>query len=408
MFKMCGIVGLFTRNDMNNKLCKYLMSLQHRGQDSYGYTDGTTVERYLGTISTPPLNLKGNISIGHTRYRTSGRIEEKTCQPLQEDEITLVHNGHVHIDNEYSDTYGLLKYMLENKSNNIIETIKYTISTCKGSFFVIMIYNGKIYAFKDNNGIRPGLYGVTDDGDIVISSENCYFEKYNIKLEKDIYPGDIIEIDDGNITYHKGNGNLQPCIFEYIYLSHPDSTLYNVNVRNFRESLAASTADLLKDITVDAICGVPNSSRIYGLEVARVLRKPYFEPLVKKKRSFIMPTQEDRERYLKEKFTFLDHHFVHNRVLLVDDSIVRGSTAKVLVKTFKDRGCEVVFLSCSPKVVNKNVFGINITTKKELLSYKRTHKQIEEYLGCKVIYQTIDKLYKCSGFKNLEISKFLD
>jgi len=404
---MCGIIGIKTNNNLSQKLFNILLTLQHRGQDSHGYADKFHIERYLGMITDPPKNMKGPVAIGHTRYRTSGKIDLYNCQPINEENITLVHNGQVHIDHKYSDSHGLLQFMLENKKDNIIDTIKYVINNCEGSFFVIMLYEEKIYAFKDKNGIRPGLYGINEEGDIIIASENCGFKDNNINMIKDIGPGCILEVDK-DVKYYESSFSIQPCIFEYIYLAHPNSTLYGLNVNEFRLKLASSSVPLLENYSIDAVCGVPNSSRIYALEVARLLNKPYFEPIVKKKRSFIMPTQEDRERYLKEKFTFLDHHFMHQNVLVVDDSIVRGSTAKVIVKKFKENNCNITFLSCSPKVVNKNVFGINITTKKELISYNRTHQEIEKFLGCKIVYQNIENLFKCSGFADLEISKFLD
>lgn len=404
---MCGIVGIKANNNLAQKLFNILLSLQHRGQDSYGYADNIHIERYLGMITDPPESISDSVAIGHTRYRTSGKIDLYNCQPITDENITLVHNGQVHIEHEYSDSHGLLQFMLKNKQANLIDTIRYVIDNCAGSFFVIMLYENKIYAFKDKYGIRPGLYGISDDGDIVVASENCGFEDNNITFIKDIGPGCILEIAN-DINYYESNYSIKPCIFEYIYLAHPASTLYGLNVNKFRIKLAAAAVPLLQNDTIDVVCGVPNSSRIYALEVARLLNKPYFEPIVKKKRSFIMPTQEDRERYLKEKFTFLDHHFMHPNVLVVDDSIVRGSTAKVIVNKFKERDCHVTFLSCSPKVVNKNVFGINITSKTELISYNRTHREIENFLGCKVVYQNIQNLFKCSGFLDLEISKFID
>ena len=165
---------------------------------------------------------------------------------------------------------------------------------------------------------------------------------------------------------------------------------------------------MLEHTPIDVVCCGPNSARIYALEIARLLKKPYFEPMVLNKRTFIMPSQEEREKYVENKFNFLNHHFNHDNVLIVDDSIVRGTVSKSIIRKFKEKNCNVTFLSCSPKIVSPNRYGINITSKEELISYKRNHSEIEKELGCKIIYQTIDNLYKCSGFKDLEISKFID
>ena len=278
----------------------------------------------------------------------------------------------------------------------------------EGSYFIILIKDNIMYAFKDKYGIRPGLYGTNNEGDIIISSENNSFPYIN----NDINPGEIIEIKNGIINIFSSlNNNFKPCVFEYIYFSHPDSTLYGLKVRDFRNKMAQSCKELIKG-SIDVVCGVPSSSRIYGLEIARILKKDYIEPFVKKKRSFILPTQEEREKYVKEKFTFPDHVFKYDHVLIVDDSVVRGTTSKHLISVFKKKGCRVTFLSCSPKIINKNKFGINISTKEELVSYKeelseRSLEEIAEYLGCdEIIYQTIDNLYRSTGFKNLELSIF--
>ena len=403
---MCGIVGIYTKTELRKKLYFRLLDLQHRGQDSYGYTDGTNIEKYMGLIRVIPKGIEGKIAIGHTRYRTYGKVDEVSSQPIFKNGISLVHNGNVHLDHDISDTHALLQFILENKTNNIIETLKYTINNVEGSFFVLMIYEGCIYAFKDKHGIRPGCYGTKGD-DIIISSENNGFETNNIEIIDDIQPGQIVKIDNGNITKYQTTNDLKPCIFEYIYLSNAKTTIYGLSVRDFRLKMAETCVKLLDGLSFDAVCGIPNSARVYALEIANLLRKTYFEPVVTKRRSFILPTQEEREKYVNKKFTFFDSHFNYNNILIVDDSIVRGTVSKSIISKFKEKKCNVVFLSCSPKVVSPNHYGINITSKKELVSYNRTHEQIEEYLGCKVIYQTIDNLYKCTGFQNLEISKFL-
>ena len=377
---MCGIAAIYTSHNIKEKIFFLIKSLQHRGQDSYGYSDGDIVEKYLGMIEEKPKNIKKNFSLAHTRYRTSGNLDLKLSQPFKKNDIVLVHNGHIKSfeDTFKSDSEGLLDYIIDNPKENMIKTIRGVIEKIEGSYFVILIKDDIIYAFKDKHGIRPGLYGTNNEGEIFISSENNSLPQIN----NDINPGEIIEIKNGIVnifppTGKKINSFLKPCVFEYIYFAHPDSVIYNLKVRDFRNKMSQTCKDLLTS-NVDVVCGVPNSSRIYGLELARILKKDYIEPFV----------------------------------IIVDDSVVRGTTSKHLISIFKKKGCQVTFLSCSPKIINKNKFGINISTKEELVAYKeglveRSLKEIAEYLGCdEIIYQTIDNLYKSTGFKDLELSIF--
>lgn len=406
---MCGIAAIYKKNKSTikeEKIYKLIKSVQHRGQDSYGYSDGKNVEKYMGMIKNPPENLTSNITIAHTRYRTSGIVDIKYSQPIKVNNLTLVHNGNIEEleKTDKTDSYRLTEYMESINNKCIINTIKFIINSVKGSFFIILIYKDALYAFKDKKGIRPGLYGVDKDGDILICSEN----NYDSDIDKDILPGEILEIKNGKIKkYSVKNINFTPCIFEYIYLCHPKSTIYGLKVEKFRIDLGRKCKEILKNYNIDVVCGVPKSARIYALEIAKILDKKYIEPKVKDKRSFILPTQKERENYVNEKFTFKEDDFNYDHVLIVDDSIVRGTTSKVIIKKFKEKGCKVSFLSCSPKIVNVNRFGINITTKKELISYNRSLEEIKDVLGCdNLFYQTIDNLYSCSGFKNLELSIF--
>lgn len=410
---MCGIVALINNNfnqlEAREKVFKLLKSVQHRGQDSYGYSNGIVIEKNIGMIKSIPSEKfeKSKIIIGHTRYRTSGSIDIGVCQPIKLNNITLVHNGNINnlkYTERETDSYALAQYILQHMQDNIINTIKDVICNVEGSFFVIMIYKNTLYCFKDKHGIRPGMYGVDAKGNILISSENNEFDL----IKHDVMPGEIIEFKNNNIVkkYEGYKNSLMPCVFEYIYFAHPHSTLYGVNVNEFRMKMTQTAAELITQ-SVDAVCGVPNSSRVYGLEMARILKKDYFEPMVQKKRSFIMPTQEEREKYIREKFQFPEYAFKFDHVLIVDDSIVRGTTSKELIRRFKEKGCTVSFLSCSPLIVNTNRFGINITKKEELISYNRSIEEIRKELNCdNLYYQTIDNLYKCSGFDNLELSIF--
>ena len=397
---MCGIIGLVNSN--NETLFKSLSFLQHRGQDSYGYSDGEKIEKYTGLVELPPENLKSGLVLGHTRYRTFGKVGIHESQPFLNDEMVLVHNGNIEIQGEISDSLYILKKI---DKSNIFASIKNLILTEKGSFFCILIHKQKMYVFKDSMGIRPGVFG-TRDKEIIISSENYFFDHLGFKMVDDIKPGEIMTIENGCIQRHYFGSCFKPCIFEYIYFLNYNSTIYGKSVSEFRVNMAERVAKKI-NFKVDYVCCIPSSSRIYALEIARCLNKPYFEPRIQKKRSFILPTQEERENYVKSKYKF-DKDQIRSNVLFVDDSIVRGTTMKRIMKTFRDEGCVNLYVvSCAPKVINRNQFGINITTKEELVSFNRTHEEIEKYLNCdKLIYSDIQDLYDISGFNNLEMSIF--
>lgn len=408
---MCGIAAIYTAKKNYDLIYQLILNLQHRGQDSYGYSDGKKVEKYLGLIDNKPSYLTPPIFLAHTRYRTSGSISSEISQPLLKNDIALIHNGTIPNLEGKSDSYALLSLLSEKIKNetNIIDVIKEIIISLEGAFFIIFSYQNKLYAFKDKNGIRPGILGKAQDGSIVLVSENNAFKNLKIKYISDIGPGEIVIVDDKNVVSCKSFFDLAPCIFEYIYLAHPNSTIYGKKVKEFRKDLAATAIDLIPNyINIDAICCIPNSARVYAEQIAEQLHKPYIEPVVKNRRSFIMPDKVSREEYLRQKFTFIQDQLIGKDILLIDDSIIRGSTAKYIIETIKkfSQG-KIYFLSCAPKVVNINRYGININNKEELVAYNRNHEEIEAYLGCdKLIYQTIDNLYQCSGFKNLEISIF--
>jgi amidophosphoribosyltransferase len=408
---MCGIAAIYTIKKNYDLIYQLILNLQHRGQDSYGYSDGKKVEKYLGLIRNKPSYLTPPIFLAHTRYRTSGSITAEVSQPLLKNNIALIHNGTIQNMGGLNDSYTLLSLLSEQieSGKDILDVIKDLIISLEGAFFIIFSHQNTLYAFKDKSGIRPGILGRAQDGSLVLASENNAFKNLKIKLINDIGPGEIVIINEETITRHKAFFDLSPCIFEYIYLAHPDSILYGKKVKDFRRELAEISIDLLPlDINIDVVCCIPNSARVYARQIATSLNKPYIEPIVKKKRSFIMPDKLSREEYLKQKFTFMQEELINKDILLIDDSIVRGSTAKFIIKTIKkfNKG-KIYFLSCAPKVVNVNRYGININSREELVSFNRTHSEIEAYLGCdKLIYQTVENLYNCSGFKNLEISIF--
>ena len=350
---MCGITALKCKN--TELLFLSLLSLQHRGQDSYGYSDGKNIEKYMGLIKEKPRYSNGDYLLGHTRYRTSGSMDLKHSQPFKLNGITFVHNGTVQLDHPISDSYALLE-LLDPK--NIKKSIRKVIATCKGAFFCILLLENNLYAFKDRYGIRPGGYGINDNGEIIISSENHAFKELGFNFVDDIRPGEIFSIESNKIKSEHHGEYSKPCIFEFIYFSKPESKIYGMKVKDFRVAISNLLVEKVKDkLEIDYVCGIPSSARLYAQTIADGIGKPYFEPRVEKKRSFILATEKDRKEYIKKKYTFKKEDY-RNNILFVDDSIVRGSTLKYILEDFRKKGCcNLYVLSCSPKVYNKNNYG---------------------------------------------------
>jgi len=297
-----------------------------------------------------------------------------------------------------------LEKLTENlKYGSITEAISKTVERVKGAYFIIFIYRNNIYAFKDKYGIRPGGYWI-DKNKKVVASERVG-GKYS-----DILPGEIVILGEEIKKIKFAQYQISPCIFEYIYFANLGSTIYGLNVEDFRIKLGKSSVELLSPFAknVDIVLGIPNTATIYGQTIAKELGIPYIELTRNKtKRSFIMPTQKEREEYVKKKFTFPVGVF-RKRILIVDDSIVRGTISKHIVRELRKGGVKYIcFLSCSPKIIRRNTYGINISSEKELVSYQRTHEEICKEIGAnELVYQTIPNLYRASGFPSLELSIF--
>jgi amidophosphoribosyltransferase len=392
--------------------------------------------------------LPGNVGLGQVRYPTAGNAySEEEAQPFYVNApfgIVLVHNGnltnavqlrkelfstdHRHTNTE-SDSEVLLNvfaHELERATHGIplqkqdvFNAIRAVHKRVQGSYAVIALIAGHgVVAFRDPNGIRPLCIGRGADGTVMVASESVALEGTLQQLERDIAPGEAVFIgDDGSLTFEQcaESPSLHPCIFEFVYLARPDSVLDGMSVYqarlNLGESLATRVISMVPPNEIDAVIPIPESSRPSAMQLAQLLGKPYREGFVKNRyvgRTFIMPGQGARKKSVRQKLNAIGVEFKGRNVLLVDDSIVRGTTSKEIVQMARDAGANKVYLaSAAPPVRFPNVYGIDMPTAKELVAHDRSLEEIRQYIGCDaLIYQDVDGMKNAVGKLNTGVHGF--
>lgn len=448
---MCGIVGIALRSiddQVNQLLFDALTISQHRGQDSAGIMtyDGRIFNRRRGIglvkecIHTRHMiRLKGNAGLGHVRYPTSGRIKEEECQPFymnMGNGISFVHNGNIinteAIQKELSRNYVHLNtdsdsemlaslfalYIHKNIHNKslsekaIQNALREISEKCVGSYSCIAIIAGiGMLAFRDPNGIKPLEVGVSSNmRNFIVASESVALSALpDVVHAGEIPPGSYLFVPFnskgvfGNIkygTYVEGK-EFTPCIFEYVYLSRPDSIINKISVSEARRNMGRKLAmRMIKDYNtdiIDVVVPVPDTSLVAAVEMAATLNKPYRYGLIKNRylpRTFIMPGQKIREESVRLKLNVSTSEVKGKNVLVVDDSIVRGTTSRQIVFMLKDAGAKkITFASLSPPIRYRNIYGVDIPTKSELVAWNRTTDEIRDFIGADVlIYQDISDL----------------
>ena len=430
---MCGITALFSNKNIFNDLLESLYHLQHRGQDSFGfsYLDGgknIKILKQKGLVSNfNNSDIQTNIGIGHVRYPTKGSLSLDDAQPLylkgKFHTISLVHNGQ--IDPEHiidtlninyknqSDSIYLLhylshlfdKYVILN-DENIIEIVK-EVQKLEGSFNCICcIENFGLLCFKDKYSIRPLILGKNDNS-YIISSESVSIKCINYDIINDIYGNDIIIYHKNNFKNLKINNNaleyFKPCIFEWIYLSREESIMYNINVHHSRtkmgEFLGKKINRIIDTNLIDLVVPVPDTSKPVALEISKQLNKPYYEAITKNRyvnRTFIMNTQNTRQKNIKRKLNVINHLVKDKNILIIDDSIVRGNTIKYIINLLKENNVKKIFVGIScPEIINTNKYGLDIPSKKDLLCHNKSLLEIEKILDIeKIIFQDLSDLKK--------------
>ena len=458
---MCGLVGILGTERVNQALYDGLMVVQHRGQDSAGIMtcDGGRV--YLrkdnGLVrdvfhTRHMVQLQGTMGIGHVRYPTAGNDSRAESQPFYVNSpfgIALGHNGNLTNTevlrddlfkqdlrqlNTSSDSEILLnvlahelreavgKSSLRATPEDIFTAVSAVMRRCQGAYAVVaMIVGVGIIAFRDPCGIRPLVYGTkksTSATAHMVASESVALDVLGYERVGDIQPGEVVFIDLAGKAYRSvcaRHTSYSPCIFEYVYLARPDSILDDISVYQTRIHMGQRLGQRLKkewsEHDIDVVIPVPDTSRTAALEMAKVLKLPYREGFIKNRyigRTFIMPGQAERKKSVRQKLNVIGSEFAGKTVLLVDDSIVRGTTSRKIIELARDANAKkVYFASAAPPVRYPNVYGIDMPSTAELVAHNKTNKQICDEIGAdKLIYQSLDDLIAAVAQCNTNIKQF--
>ena len=456
---MCGIIGIVGKNPVNQLLYDGLLVLQHRGQDAAGIVtcDGNTFHMHKNNGLVKDVfhtrhmrNLIGNVGIAHVRYPTAGSSSAAEAQPFYVNSpfgIVLGHNGNLtnseqlksemfrqdlrHI-NTSSDSEVLLNVLAHEieatsksallNSDMVFDAVAGVHRRCKGAYAVVaMIANFGLLAFRDPHGIRPLVIGKqeTDKGtEYIVASESVALDVLGFTMLRDVEPGEAVFIDmDGNLFSRQcaETPKLTSCIFEYVYLARPDSVIDGVSVYQTRLDMGTLLAEKIKrewaDKQIDVVIPIPDTSRPSALQLGIALGLDYREGFIKNRyigRTFIMPGQALRKKSVRQKLNPIGIEFKGKNVLLVDDSIVRGTTSQQIVQMARDAGAnKVYFASAAPPVRYPNVYGIDMPSRHELLATNRTDEEICAEIGADaLIYQDLDALRESITKSNPHMTEF--
>jgi amidophosphoribosyltransferase len=455
---MCGIIGIAGIKDVAASIYDALTVLQHRGQDAAGIAtvDGLKINLVKGTglvrdvfVGESVNRLQGAMGIGHCRYPTAGSENVSESQPFYVNSpfgITLAHNGNLtnahelkrelyaadrrHLNTE-SDSEVLLNIFAHELEANrsqalgaelIFRAIAGVHKRCVGGYAVVSHVLGfGLVAFRDPNGIRPLVLGQrlgTAGIEYAIASETVALDVLGFKLIGDIGPGEAVLISDNRELKRQQTAEVKmhaPCIFEYVYLARPDSMIEDVSVYKARARMGERLASKIKRLRplhgIDKVIPIPDTSRTAALTLAQALGVDYREGFVKNRyvgRTFIMPGQAERVRSVRRKLNAIELEFRNRNVLLVDDSIVRGTTSRQIIQMAREAGAKnVYFASAAPPVRFPNVYGIDMPAAKELVAHGRTETEIEKLLGCDwLIYQDLPDLIAAVREGNPKLKHF--
>lgn len=440
---MCGIVGIFSHQPVASELFDSLIHLQHRGQDAAGIL--TSNQRFyskhgLGLVQEiftqeAILSLKGNVGIGHTRYPTAGGYTESDIQPLwigSPRGIALAHNGNLSNYKELADEICLQQHRHLNSSldsealllifadqlssissnesdediffDQLCKAIDHIFDRIEGAYSVVSLVIGKgLVAFRDPHGIRPLVYGNREnqDGtvDSIFASETTPFYALGFQPKGDIEPGEVAYVSQSGKLYRRvvRKADFRPCVFEYVYFARPDATLNHVSVYRARlrmgQNLARAWKEKYPDLLPDVVIPAPFTANTAALSFAHELGVRYSEGLYKNPfigRTFIMPNQSARKRNIRYKLSPQQTEIKNKIVLIVDDSIVRGTTSREIVRMVREFGArKIYFASTSPAIKYPCFNGIDIPSQKELIAASKDEQEIAEFLGVDILlYQS--------------------
>lgn len=457
---MCGLIGIVGHHSVVQDLHEGLNVLQHRGQDAAGLT---TYDRQGGlhqlrgnglvrdVFSNKKLaRMRGEAGIGHLRYPTAGTEKSEEAQPLYVNSpygIALGHNGNLvnaealrrelfrddkrHINTE-SDSEVLLNVLAHEllkqpelstrDPRELFEAVRGVNRRCVGAYAAVcLIADWGVMAFRDPHGIRPMVYGTrdTDDGiEHIVASESVALDMLGFTLQRDLAPGEALFISlDGTVHSEicADPGVYAPCIFEYVYFARPDSVMNGVSVQRSRMRMGKRLANKIlrewPDHDIDVVIPIPDTSRTAALEMAYRLNRPYREGFIKNRyigRTFIMPEAQVRRQSVRRKLNPIRNEYENANVLLVDDSIVRGTTSREIVQMARDAGAKkVYFSSASPPIRYPNVYGIDMPSAGELIAHGRDIAEVCDAIGAdRMIYQDLQDLIAAVQDGNPELQNF--
>jgi amidophosphoribosyltransferase len=457
---MCGILGIVARSPVNQLLYDGLLLLQHRGQDAAGIvtSEHKTFHMQKGSGMVRDVfrtrnmrSLPGNIGIAHCRYPTAGSaFNSAESQPLYVNSpfgIVLAHNGnltnsdrlkeemfrqdlrHINTNSDSEVLLNVLAHELEKVSvrlrldpQTIFAAVANVHRRVRGAYAVIAMISGYgVLAFRDPYGIRPAVIGCneTEQGmEYMVASESVAVEALGFRILRDVAPGEAVFIDEEGNFFSQvctEGASLNPCIFEYVYLARPDSVIDGASVYEARlhmgEKLAEKIRRDYRDLEIDVVIPIPDSSRPSALQLAMTLGVPYREGFVKNRyigRTFIMPGQAVRRRSVRQKLNVIGLEFKGKNVLLVDDSIVRGTTSHEIVQMARESGArKVFFASSAPPVRFPNVYGIDMPTRAELIAAHRSEAEVAAEIGADaLIYQDLEALIDAVQRVNPKLASF--
>ncbi len=457
---MCGITGIVAKSNVNQAIYDSLTMLQHRGQDAAGMVTSDGQRLFLrknnGLVrdvfhTRHMLDLKGHMGIGHVRYPTAGCSSSAEAQPFYVNSpygITLAHNGnltngeelsrdlknadlrHLNTGSDSEILLNILAHELQKlgkpreilTSSDIFEAVTQLHQRCRGGYAAVAMITGVgILGFRDPFGIRPVVFGerTTDLGkEYMIASESVAINALGFDVIRDIAPGEAVLISaDGELKTRNcaEAARYAPCIFEHVYLARPDSIIDDISVYKTRLRMGETLADKIKrewpDNDIDVVIPIPETGRTSALPLAFELGVKYREGFIKNRyipRTFIMPGQSIRKKSVRQKLNAIELEFKDKNVLLVDDSIVRGTTSGEIVQMARESGAnKVYFASAAPPVRFPNVYGIDMPTAEELIAHNRTEEEVAAIIGAdKLIYQDLDDLVEAARAGNPEITEF--
>ncbi len=455
---MCGIVAIVSHQPVNQDLYDALTVLQHRGQDAAGIVTCEGNRLHLRKdnglardvfTNDQMLKLRGNMGIAHVRYPTAGCTSSAEAQPFYVNSpfgLTLAHNGNLtnteelkkalfvedqrHINTD-SDSEVLLNVFahelqslgkLELSVADIFQAVRGVHRRCRGAYAVVIMISGfGILGFRDPNGIRPVVFGerkTAQGSEFMIASESVALDVLGFDVIRDIAAGEAIFIEKSGVLHSQqcaDNVNHCPCIFEYVYFARPDSIIDNISVYKARlrmgEKLAVKIQREWSEHDIDVVIPIPDTSRTAALQLANKLGVKFSEGFMKNRyigRTFIMPGQKMREKSVRQKLNAIDLEFQGKNVLLVDDSVVRGTTSAQIIQMARDSGAKkVYFASAAPPVRYPNVYGIDMPAAHELIAHNRTEDEVCAAIGAdRLLYQDLDDLIAAVQKGNPDIKHF--